>query len=164
MVTFRDEKRNVTNLRKQILKVKGKLWIKAEYISMSNKKVYKTFSDAESEVLIKEIDMKRALYNAITKGMIIINHKYGVGSDLKLLKILDWGIQYGSMKSQKFNPVTVKRFKRGGKYYTGVWVKGSRGIKSVQKTKYAKKDELNKILKNEELLYVPEENVWSNEY
>ena len=158
MITLKDNKRTVRNLRKQFLKVKGKLWIKAVYIDTRGRQITK-LSDAKAEILKKSIDIKRAVFNALTKGIKLCVVENGASSNLKVLKILDWGMQYGSNKN---NLVTVKRFNRNGKYYTGVWVKGVRGIQSVEKYKKTKKDIIYDTARDNNLTY--DNEIWSDEY
>lgn len=155
MKILRDNRRVARNLRKQFLKVKGKLWIKAVYIDTSGRRITK-LSDAKAEILIRKIDIKRAVFNSLTKGIKLCVVENGASSNLKVLKILDWGMQYGNEK------VTVKRFNRGGKYYTGVWVKGSRGIKSVEKYKRNKKDIIYNNARDNNLTY--DNEIWSDDY
>lgn len=155
MKVLKDNKRQVSGLRKQILNVKGKLWIKAQYID-TNKRIITKLSDASSDNMKRNISLERAVYNSITKGMILCTVENGTSSNLKLYKIIDWGIKYGN------KDVTVKRFRRGGKYYTGVWVKGSRGIQNIEKYSYTKKNKLNQSAKENNLVY--DNNIWGNEY
>jgi len=158
MTILRDNKRIARNLRKQFLKVKGKLWIKAVYIDTRGRQLTK-LSDAGANILIRNIDIKRAVFNALTKGIKLCVVENGASSNLKVLKIIDWGMQYGS---NKYNLVTVKRFNRGGKYYTGVWVKGSRGIKSVEKYKKTENDIIYKTARDNNLTY--DNDIWSDDY
>ena len=155
MITLKDDKRIVTGLRKQFLKVKGKLWIKAVYIDTSGRRVTK-LSDAKAEILKISIDIKRAVFNSITKGIKLCVVENGFSSSTKLLKIVNWGMKYGNYK------VTVKRFTRNNKYYTGVWVKGSRGIKSVEKYKKTNKNIIYDNARDSNLTY--DNEIWSNEY
>lgn len=155
MKILRDNKRIARNLRKEFLKVKGKLWILGVYIDTRGKKIIK-LSDAGSEIIRKEIDIQRQTFNAITKGIklcVVENH---ASSSTKLLKILDWGMSYGN------KDVTVKRFIKNNKYYTGVWVKGSRGIQSVSKYSPEKQDRIYKSARKDGLTY--DNHVWDNDY
>lgn len=161
MVILKDDKRIVRNVRKQFLKVKGKLWILGKY-KEPNKRAIIKLSDASANIISKNIDMRRAIFNAVTKGMKLCVIENGASSSIKLVKVLNWGIQYGSRGQNKFNPVTVKRFKRGGKYYTGVWVKGSRGMQHMQKYSYTKNNRISDIAKQEGLLI--ENKTFSNDY
>jgi len=155
MVTLQDEKRKVTGLRKQFLKVKGKLWVKGLYIDTNGRKVYKV-SDAKAEILIRQIDFRRSVFNAVTKGMKLCVIENGCTSSIKLLKVIDWGMKYGN------NDVKVKRFSRRGKYYTGVWVKGSRGMQSIEKYNHVKKDKIYNIAKEDSLIY--DNKIWNDDF
>jgi len=164
--TLKDGFRRVAGVKKQILKVKGKLWILGVYITpgRKKKKILK-LSDAGSDILNKNINLKRAIFNAVTKGIKLCVVENNANSSTKLLKVIDWGIQYGSRGNNKFNPVTVRRFKRSGKYYTGVWVKGVRGMQSMEKYNYTKQDKISKTIKDIGTLSSDSENnVYSNEY
>lgn len=152
---LRDNKRSVTGLRKQFLNIKGKLWIKAIYIDTKGRKVTKV-SDASSTNLSRNIELRRSVFNALTKGIKLCVVENGFSSSTKVLKILNWGVKYGN------NDVKVKRFSRRGKYYTGVWVKGVRGIQSQQRYKTVKKDTINSLAKENELIH--DNKVWSDEY
>jgi len=152
---LKDNKRIARNLRKQFLKIKGKLWVKAVYIDTNGRRITK-LSDAGAEVLNKSIDIKRATFNALTKGIKLCVVENGASSSIKVLKIIDWGMAYGN------NQVKVKRFSRRGKYYTGVWVKGSRGVQSVERYKTNKKDIIYQNARDNNLTY--DDKIWSNEY
>jgi len=155
MVILRDDKRIVKGLRKQFLKIKGKLWIKGIYIDTRGRKITK-LSDSKAFILKTKIDIKRAVFNSITKGIKLCVVENGFSSSTKLLKIINWGVKYGNEQ------VTIKRFNRNGKYYTGVWVKGSRGIQSMEKYTTNKKDIIINNAKNNNLVY--DNEIWSNEY
>ena len=152
---LKDDKRRVKGLRKQFLKVKGKLWIQGVYIDTKGRRVIK-LSDAKASILKNKIDVKRAVFNAVTKGIKLCTVENGFTSSTKLLKILNWGVKYGN------DSVTVKRFARKGKYYTGVWVKGVRGMQSMEKYKITKKDVIYNNAKNNNLVY--DNDIWSNDY
>ena len=113
-------------------------------------------SDAKASILKNKIDVKRAVFNAVTKGIKLCTVENGFTSSTKLLKILNWGVKYGN------DSVTVKRFARKGKYYTGVWVKGVRGMQSMEKYKITKKDVIYNNAKNNNLVY--DNDIWSNDY
>jgi hypothetical protein len=154
MITLTDEKRIARNLRKQFLKIKGKLWILGLY--KDKKVVIKKLSDAGSEILDNQINQKRAVYNAITKGFklcVVENH---VSSDVKLIKILDWGVQYGNQD------VTTKRIRRKGKYYIATWVKGRKGIVSFQRARYSKAIKIENTAND--LGLVVENDIWNDKY
>ena len=155
MTTLRDNKRIARNLRKQFLKIKGKLWVKAVYIDTRGRQITK-LSDSKAEILKKNIDIKRSVFNALTKGIKLCVVENGASSNLKVLKIIDWGMQYGNKL------VTVKRFNRAGKYYTGVWVKGSKGLQSMEKYKKTGKDIIYNNARDNNLTY--DNEIWSNEY
>jgi len=155
MLILRDEKRTARGLRKQFLKIKGKLWILAIYVDTKGKKITK-LSDAKSDILKNKIAVKRAVFNAVTKGMKLCVVENKCSSSLKLLKIINWGVSYGNKN------VTIKRFSRKGKYYTGVWVKGSRGVQSIEKYKTNKKDIIFKTAKENDLVH--DNDLWSNSY
>lgn len=164
--TLKDGFRKVVGVKKQILKVKGKLWILGLYVTPGrNKKKILKLSDAGSDILNRNIRFKNAVFNSITKGIKLCVVENGANSSTKLLKVLDWGIQYGSRGNNKFNPVTVKRFKRGNKYYSGVWVKGVRGIQSVEKYNYTNQNKVERIIDNIGTLSSDtNNNIYSNEY
>jgi len=155
MMILKDDKRRIKGLRKQFLKVKGKLWILGVYIDTKGRRVIK-LSDAKAIILKNKIDVKRAVFNAVTKGIKLCVVENGFTSSSKLLKILNWGVKYGN------ESVTVKRFARKGKYYTGVWVKGTRGMQSMEKYKTNKKDVIYNNAKNSNLVY--DNDIWSNDY
>lgn len=152
MTTLKDNKRSVSNLRKQFLSVKGKLWIKALYVDTDGRTIQK-LSDASAEIMSSKINQRRATFNAITKGIKLCQVQNGFSSSAKVLKIIDWGVKYGN------DQVTIKRFSRNGKYYTGVWVKGRKGIVHLTKSSFNKKDKIENYVNENSLSY--DSDVWN---
>jgi len=156
MTTLKDNRRSVTGLRKQFIpNVKGKLWILAQYIDVNGRTVIK-LSDSASIIFNKNIDIERAVFNSITKGikLTVVENKFT--STTKLHKIINWGVKYGN------NSVKIKRYSVRGKYRTGIWVKGQRGMVSNTKYNTGKVDKIKDIASDNNLIY--DNEIWSNEF
>lgn len=146
-------RRRVTNTRKQVLDIKGKLWIKAVYKSSNGRKVT-ILSDSVAMNLKSKINQKRAVFNALTKGIKLSVVEYGFDSSTKVDKIINWGIKYGN------KDVTVKRYSVKGKYRTGVWVKGQKGIVTSEKYSSKSTSNIQQLADNQGLT----NNIWNNDY
>lgn len=120
---------NFNRLRKQFLTgVKGNLIIYARYKEKGKNRIYKVIS---SSGFYTDIGNKKrqVISSAILNAFFIIQKRFGTGSSIQLVEILDYGVRYGN------ETVKIKRYRIRGKYRVGIWVKGQRGIVTSQKYK-----------------------------
>lgn len=127
MVILRDDRGQVSNLRKQILGIKGKLFVEFNVLVRNVPRVI--IGQSSPTVFSRDIDIKRALSSASMNAKYIGASRY-MTSDVKIINISNWGIRYSNKN------VTVKRVNVKGKYRNMVWVKGRRGV--VINTKFRK--------------------------
>ena len=102
------------------------------------------------------IDKKRAVFNSLTKGIKLSQVENGFSSSTKVLEVIDWGVKYGN------KDVTIKRYSVKGKYRTGVWVKGKRGIVSSEKFKKVSENKIDSLVFENNLNYDSE--IWNNKF
>lgn len=142
-------------LRKQFIKgVKGKLYIKALYIDKNI--IIEKLSNSKSTIFNFEIDIKRAVFNAVTYGIKLCVVENGATSSTKLYKILDWGVMYGN------DDVKVKTYTIRNKKRVGIWVKGRRGM--IKNVKYDKTSD-NEIYEiSNELGLTNNSEIWKDDF
>lgn len=149
----------MSKYRRQILGIKGKVILTATYSHEKTKRVVEVVSNSASTVLNREIDLKRAIINAGLNGVVLAQRRFfNSASGIYIVNIKDVKIKYDNKN------VKVKTFIRKGKRYTGVWLKGKKGIQNVQAVKGSKKinkNDTNKILLDNGVALVNEDTVFN---
>jgi hypothetical protein len=124
--------------RKTIIRgVKGRLHLTCYYSNLTETKIVKIDCTSRSVEFNNEIDIKRAIAGAVLQGLYKAIKTPGMGSGTYFIgtrlkedsKSIDYNIVYGN------DDVTIKNFTRNNKKYTGIWVKGRKGVYKVTPVK-----------------------------
>ena len=127
--TLKDDKnRTSPKLRKNpINNIKSKLYVlflvQGKFGNI--KKNEKILGNSKFEIFNNTIDFQRG-FNQALFNMYYLAVNRGLGSDVKVLKVLNVGFSQA-------DGVTTKRVKRRGKYYNYTYIKGVKGVVSVSR-------------------------------